>query len=97
MKTILILLVLCTISMGTYARGGGGGGHRSSGSHSNGTSHHSSSGHVNSQNHSVHGYTKKDGTHVAPSHATNPNSTRRDNYTHKGNTNPYTGKEGTKK
>jgi hypothetical protein len=37
------------------------------------------------------------GTHVAPGHATNPNSTRRDNYTHKGNTNPYTGKEGTKK
>jgi hypothetical protein len=97
MKTILILLVLCTISMGTYARGGGGGGHRSSGSHSSGASHHSSSGHVNSQNHSVSGYTKKDGTHVAPSHATNPNSTRRDNYTHKGNTNPYTSKEGAKK
>ena len=83
MKTTLILLALCTISMATYAKGGGG--------------HHSSSGHVNSQNHSVHGYTKKDGTHVAPSHATNPNSTRRDNYTHKGNINPYTGKEGTKK
>jgi hypothetical protein len=95
MKTTLILLVLCAISMGTYAKGGGG--HRSSGGHSSGASHHSSSGHVNSQNHSVHGYTKKDGTHIAPSHATNPNSTTHDNYTHKGNTNPYTGKEGTKK
>ena len=96
MKTNLILLVLCTISLGAYAKGGGGG-HLSSGSHSSSSSHHSSSGHVNSQNHSIHGYTKKDGTHVAPSHATNPNSTRRDNYTHKGNTNPYTGKEGAKK
>jgi hypothetical protein len=46
--------------------------------------------------HSVKGYTKKDGTYVAPSHATNPNSTKTDNYSSKGNVNPYTGKEGTK-
>jgi len=96
MKAALVLLAVCTLSVGAYARGGGGG-HRSSGAHSSGASHHSSSGHVNSQNHSIRGYTKKDGAHVAPSHATNPNSTTRDNYTHKGNTNPYTGKEGNKK
>lgn len=47
--------------------------------------------------HSVSGYTKKDGTYVAPSHATNPNGTKNDNYSTKGNTNPYTGKAGTKK
>lgn len=46
--------------------------------------------------HSRKGYTKKDGTHVAPSHATNPNKSKRDNYSSKGNTNPYTGKQGTK-
>ena len=52
--------------------------------------------HVNSQNHDSRGYTKKDGTYVAPSHATNPNATTHDNYTHKGNVNPHTGKEGEK-
>lgn len=46
--------------------------------------------------HGVKGYTKKDGTYVAPHHQTNPNSTKRDNYSSKGNVNPYTGKEGTK-
>lgn len=46
--------------------------------------------------HSVKGYVKKDGTYVAPSHATNPNGTKADNYSSKGNFNPYTGKAGTK-
>lgn len=46
--------------------------------------------------HSVKGYYKKDGTFVAPSQATNPNSTKVDNYSSKGNYNPATGKEGTK-
>ena len=46
--------------------------------------------------HSRKGYFKKDGTYVAPSHATNPNGTKRDNYSSKGNVNPYTGKEGSK-
>ena len=66
--------------MGAFARGGG----------------HSGGGHVNSSSHSVSGHTTKNGTYVAPSYATNPNSTRSDNYSHKGNVNPYTGKEGTK-
>jgi len=45
---------------------------------------------------SVRGYTKKDGTYVAPHYRSSPNSTRNDNYSTKGNVNPYTGKEGTK-
>lgn len=90
MKTATILLAACLLSAGAYAKGGGG--HVST-SHS---SSHTSGGHVNSQNHSVSGYVKKDGTHVAPSHATNPNGTTHDNYTHKGNVNPYTGATGTK-
>ena len=49
-----------------------------------------------SGSHSVRGYTKKDGTYVAPSHATNPDKTKVNNWTSKGNVNPYTGKEGTK-
>ena len=43
----------------------------------------------------VRGYVKKDGTYVAPHVRTSPNSTKSDNYSTKGNTNPYTGKAGT--
>jgi len=46
--------------------------------------------------HNVRGYTKKDGTYVAPHRATDPNKTQRDNWSSKPNVNPYTGKEGTK-
>jgi len=46
--------------------------------------------------HSVSGYVKKDGTYVAPYRATNPDGTRNDNYSTRGNTNPYTGQQGTK-
>ena len=49
-----------------------------------------------SGSHSTRGYVKRDGTYVAPYHATNPNKTRADNYSTKGNVNPYTGKEGTR-
>lgn len=45
--------------------------------------------------HSVRGYTKRDGTSVRSHHATNRNGTKRDNWTTKGNVNPYTGKPGT--
>lgn len=43
----------------------------------------------------VKGYTKKDGTYVAPHTRSSPNSTQRDNYGTKGNYNPSTGKSGT--
>ena len=46
--------------------------------------------------HAIRGHITKKGTYVAPSRATNPNSTKRDNYSHKGNINPATGKTGTK-
>lgn len=46
--------------------------------------------------HPVRGHTDKNGTYVPPHRQTNPNETERDNYGSKGNTNPWTGKEGTK-
>ncbi len=46
--------------------------------------------------HYVNGYTKADGTYVAPHMQTNPNNTRADNYSTQGNVNPYTGQPGTK-
>lgn len=43
----------------------------------------------------VKGYTRKDGTYVQPHYRTSPNNTKLDNYSTKGNYNPYTGKRGT--
>lgn len=42
----------------------------------------------------VGGYTKSNGTYVKPHYRTAPNSTNRDNFSTRGNTNPYTGKSG---
>jgi hypothetical protein len=43
---------------------------------------------------SVKGYTKKDGTYVEPHIRSSPNKDKSDNFSSKGNTNPYTGKKG---
>lgn len=43
----------------------------------------------------VNGYTRRDGTYVQGHYRSNPNHTRLDNYSTKGNYNPYTGKAGT--
>ena len=40
------------------------------------------------------GYVTKAGTYVAPHFQTAPNQTKLDNYSSKGNVNPYTGKKG---
>ncbi len=45
---------------------------------------------------SVKGYTTKKGTYVAPHKRSASNGTQRDNFSSKGNRNPYTGKSGTK-
>jgi len=49
-----------------------------------------------SGSHYVRGYTKGNGTYVAPHYQTNPNGTKLDNWSTKGNVNPYTGQPGTK-
>lgn len=43
----------------------------------------------------VRGYTRKDGTYVAPHYRSSPNSSKSDNYSTRGNYNPYTGALGT--
>ena len=45
--------------------------------------------------HSTRGYVKKDGTVVQPHRQTNPNKSKADNWSSKGNVNPDTGKAGT--
>ena len=42
----------------------------------------------------VKGYTTKNGTYVAPYYRSAPNGSRMDNYSSKGNENPFTGKKG---
>ena len=76
------LIVIAALAMCGAAAAKGGGGHSSS--HSSGS------------NHTVKGHTTKNGTYVPPHHATNPNDSKRDNWSQKGNVNPYTGKAGTK-
>jgi hypothetical protein len=44
----------------------------------------------------VNGYTKSNGTYVAGHYRSSPNSTKADNWSTKGNTNPFTGQPGTK-
>jgi len=44
----------------------------------------------------VRGYTRSNGTYVAPHYRSSPNSTRLDNYSTRGNVNPYTGQVGTR-
>lgn len=43
----------------------------------------------------VRGYTRKDGTYVQPHYRSSPNSSRLDNWSTRGNVNPYTGQAGT--
>lgn len=43
----------------------------------------------------VRGYYRSNGTYVQPHYRSSPNGTTLDNYSTKGNVNPYTGKEGT--
>jgi hypothetical protein len=45
---------------------------------------------------SVHSYTRRDGTFVQSHHRSHPDHNFWNNWTTKGNVNPYTGKEGTK-
>jgi hypothetical protein len=101
-KIRLALIAASVIALGcttAEARGGGhGGGSHSYGSRSYSHSYrsYSSSSRSHSGDHYVHGYTRRDGAYVHGYHATNPNHTRNDNYSTRGNVNPYTGTAGTK-
>jgi len=90
LRTLALVAAISLAAFGT-AQAKGGGGH--SGSHSTSSS---STSHVSTGDHYVHSYVKKDGTVVQGYHATNPNGTRNDNYSTRGNVNPYTGEPGTK-
>ena len=62
---------------------------------SSGSGHLTGNGYVNPSSHYVPGYYRHDGTYVHGYHATDPNQTGVDNYSTKGNVNPWTGVPGT--
>lgn len=51
----------------------------------------------NYNSNTVQGHTRKDGTYVAPHTRSKPDSSVNNNWSTKGNTNPYTGASGTKR
>ena len=92
LKATFLVGALALIASPVLAHGGGGhsGGHSSS--HSSSHSSRSS----NSGEHYTVGHTTKNGTYVQGHYSTNPNGTKNDNYSTRGNVNPHTGEEGTK-
>jgi hypothetical protein len=92
MKKIFALAIAALLLGLTAPVYAGRGGKRSTGSSSKAPSGTGAS----TRSHSVRGYTTKRGTYVAPHRQTNPDRTQRNNYSTKGNTNPRTGKAGTK-
>jgi hypothetical protein len=88
MKKILIAALALAFATPSFARGGHSGSHHSS-KPSTGAGAKSSREHVSA-------YTKKDGTHVAAHNRSTKDETKDNNWSTKGNTNPETGKAGTK-
>jgi len=85
MKYFLItFIMILSLDSICFARGGG----RSSA--------HISTYHSSGRAVRVHGYKTKSGHYVAPYYRTKADSTKKNNWSHKGNINPYTGKVGTK-
>lgn len=78
-KIVCILTILCISVSGLNAK--------SSSSHKSSYNKSSST--------SVRSYVKKDGTYIKSHKRTTPDSTMYNNYSTKGNINPYTGEEGT--
>jgi hypothetical protein len=91
-------LIPCALLFPSFALGRGGGGHSSSSS----SSSHSSSSHSSSKSSSsgssvhVQGHTTKDGKYVPPHERSKPDGNFSNNWSTKGNVNPFTGKEGTR-
>ena len=91
MKSIILVCLISVVAISANAKNQGGGHRISHRDHSG--AHHVGTG-SNPNSHRVNGYTRKDGTYVAPHHSTNPNHTQRDNYGTVGNHNPHNSQYG---
>ncbi len=106
-KRIAVAMLAGTLSISPVlvdAKGGGHSSGKSSSTHSSpkSNSSKSSSGHptpgtgAKPQSTQVKSYVKKDGTYVQSARRTTPDKNLNNNYSTKGNTNPYTGKPGSR-
>lgn len=102
---VIVGLLAVSLTLPAFARGGGhsgghAGGHASSraSSYTGGHSHSFAvrSSRASGRDHSVRSYVKNSGTVVQSHHATNRDATKQNNYSTRGNVNPYTGVAGTK-
>ena len=99
LASILALLLAVTLALPFQAEARGGGGHSGGSRSGGGHSYKASKGTTSKSNRSavsVRGYTKKNGTYVKAHKRSAPNKSKGDNWSTKGNVNPYTGKVGTK-
>lgn len=80
----VVLILLTSPALAQYGSSNRGSGYPTYGTGSNPYSN------------SVDGYTRRDGSYVAPHTRTNPNATQYDNYNSRGNYNPYSGSTGTR-
>ena len=88
---LLAAVLDLSVPIRALARGGGG---RSSGRSSGGSGRKGQS--ASGDSHYVSPHTRKDGTYVPGHRQTNPDNSKQNNWSTKGNTNPFTGKPGTK-
>lgn len=92
MKKLIFLTLTLSLTLSAFAKGG-------SHSHSAGATRQekeaTGTGGKTEREH-VDGYTKKDGTYVAAHDRSTKDDTKDNNWSTKGNTNPDTGKDGTK-
>jgi hypothetical protein len=89
MKIILVIALAAIVMLSPVSADARGGG-----SHNGTSTSHSHSGLTGE--HYVKPHVTKKGTYVKGHMQTNPNGTKLDNWSTKGNVNPYTGKPGTK-
>lgn len=93
-KALVPVVILLFLAGGIFANGSSESKSTDSSSRS---SRSKSSKKATSNDTKVAGYDKKNGKHVNSYHRSRANDTESDNYSTKGNVNPYTGKKGTKK
>lgn len=89
--SLIVFSALLTLAPGHEAFARGSSHHSSSTRYSTPSTHVKSTVPVH-----VNGYTKKNGTYVAPHYRSHPDKSYNNNWSVKGNVNPYTGKPGTK-
>ena len=91
-RTFALIVLLCSFVFPASAFSQS---HHSSGAHSSKSHTSKKTGSTKDKKVHVRGYTRKDGTYVAPYHRTSPDYRLDNNYGSRGNMNPYTGQMGT--